>query len=325
MARRNPFANLTESPGPASLHSVRDYPAKGASRSMLRSVVDMAAQADTLLDGEAIVELDPALVKDSFIRDRLDTEGPEFDEFVEVIRAEGQSTPILVRPHPAEGGMFMVVFGHRRLRAAGVLGRKVRAVVREMSDRDHVVAQGQENSARSNLSFIERALFAAQLTRLHYDEDYSVVMAALTVDRATLSKLLSVADIPREIVEAIGRAKGIGRDRWYDLKLALDKAGSPAAALRALGEDGFEQLSSDERFHRVLALAKAATRKRKERADQLKSTWTASDGAVMVEMTSKGRRYTLELAAKGPEAKAFGQYVSESLDELYQSFRRQTA
>ncbi|MFC7555837.1 ParB/RepB/Spo0J family partition protein [Pseudoroseomonas wenyumeiae] len=60
-----------------------------------------------------------------------------------------------MRPHPTEPGRFQVAFGHRRLRAARDLAKPVRAVVRPLSDRELVLAQGQENSARANLSFIE--------------------------------------------------------------------------------------------------------------------------------------------------------------------------
>ena len=75
----------------------------------------------------------------------------------------------------------MVVFGHRRLRAAKQLGRNVRAVVKEMKDREHVITQGQENSARANLSFIEKAILtAANLARLHYDEDNAVIIEPLS-------------------------------------------------------------------------------------------------------------------------------------------------
>ena len=41
-----------------------------------------------------------------------------------------------------------MAFGHRRLKAVVALGRKVRAVVRAMSDVELVIAQGIENSQR---------------------------------------------------------------------------------------------------------------------------------------------------------------------------------
>ena len=54
----------------------------------------------------------------------------------------------------------MIVFGHRRAKVARDLGDAVRAVVKPLADIDHVIAQGQENTARADLSFIEKSLFA---------------------------------------------------------------------------------------------------------------------------------------------------------------------
>ncbi len=195
MARKNPFANLLAEGSPVP-SAVVEYTAKGASRSILHSLDEMAARADRLAEGETIVELDPTLVDASFVRDRRTDDDQEFEELLTAIREAGQNSPILVRPHPSQTGRYMVVFGHRRLKVASQLGRKVRAIVKEMGDRDHVLALGQENSARANVPFIERALFAAELARLQYDDDQVTVLSALSIDRATLSKMLSVASLP---------------------------------------------------------------------------------------------------------------------------------
>ena len=82
---------------------------------------------------------------------------------LDAVRERGRTSLILVRPYPDEAGRYQVAFGHRRLKAARDLGRAVRAVVKTLDDRALVLAQGQENSARANLSFIERALFARRL------------------------------------------------------------------------------------------------------------------------------------------------------------------
>jgi ParB family chromosome partitioning protein len=219
-------------------------------------------------------------------------------------------------------GRYMIVFGHRRVRAAKLLNRKVRAVVKEMKDQEHVLAQGQENSARANLSFIEKALFAAKLCRLHYDEDNSTVLAALAIDRTTLSKMLSVTSLPAEILETIGPAKGVGHDRWYELKLLLEKPATLDFALKAIKEDGIGGLSSDERFNAIMARLKAAKSTSRPRSGP-KQNWASEDGLLSAEMTAEGKRYTMSLKAKGPDAKAFGEYLSERLAHLYQAFRQE--
>lgn len=321
MARKNPFASLMAHGSPEEKAPALDYTLKGASRSILSSIDELAAKADKLMEGETIVELDPELVEVSFVKDRLDGDDQEFNELMEAIRDRGQDSPILVRPHPAKMGRYMIVFGHRRARVAKLLGRKVRAVVKELKDREHVVAQGQENSARANLSFIEKALFASKLFRLRYDEDNSTVLAALSIDRATLSKMLSVASLPEEILRAIGPAKGVGRDRWYELKLLLEKPGNHDVARKVIEEGGVSDLSSDERFNAIITYLKSAKSAGRPRASQ-KQNWASEDGALSAEMLAEGKRYTVSLKARGSDAKAFGEYLSEHLADLYRAFKQ---
>lgn len=109
------------------------------------------------------------MIDPSFLRDRLEENDAGFTALRNCIARDGQISPILVRPHPTEPGRFQAAFGHRRLRAATELGRPVRCIMRPLSDRQLLIAQGQENSARTNLSFIERCLFALALMEADYD------------------------------------------------------------------------------------------------------------------------------------------------------------
>lgn len=116
-----------------------------------------------LAEGQTIVEIDTDLIDGSFVTDRLEIDPIELGQLIEQIREHGQQVPILVRPHPESNGRYQVAYGHRRLAATKELGIKVRAVIRQLTDDQLVVSQGQENSARTNLSYIERALFALRL------------------------------------------------------------------------------------------------------------------------------------------------------------------
>jgi ParB family chromosome partitioning protein len=322
VARKNPFANLMDQGGVEEKTPALDYSLKGASRSILSSIDELAARADKLMEGETVVDLDPDSVDVSFVRDRLDEDDREFDELLAAIRDRGQDSPILVRPHPSRPGRYMIVFGHRRARVAKLLERKVRAVIKEFGDREHVVAQGQENSARANLSFIEKALFAAKLSRLRYDEDNATILTALAIDRTTLSKMLSVASLPQKVLEAIGPAKGVGRDRWYELKALLERPGSIDGVQATIEDAGFSGLSSDERFNAIVARLKS--KKSTNRAgSRQQSKWASEDGVLAAEMKAEGKRYTVSLKAKGPDAKAFGEYLSERLADMYRAFRQE--
>lgn len=324
MARKNPFANLKVNDADQKNQPALDYAMMGASRSILSSIDEMAARADKLVEGETIIELDPDVIDVSFVRDRLAPNDQDFNELLEAIRERGQDSPILVRPHPSKTGRYMVVFGHRRLRVAKLLGRTVRSVVKEMADRQHVIAQGQENAARANLSFIEKAFFAANLARLKYDDDNTTILTALAIDRTTMSKMLAVAGLPSEILQAIGPAKAIGRDRWYELKLLLENNSNFEIARGAVKEDGFSSLSSDERFNALMTRIKAKKSTASARSNLLNRSWVPEDGLLTAETTAEGKRFTLALKAKGTDAKAFGNYLTENLTRLYEAFRQET-
>jgi ParB family transcriptional regulator, chromosome partitioning protein len=326
MARKNPFANLVDADRATEPLPSVQYSMKGASRSILSSIDEMAARANKLVEGQTIVDLDTQSIDESFIRDRLASDDQEFEDLVSAIRDRGQDSPILVRPHPSSAGRYMVVYGHRRLRAATLLGRKVRAVVKDMKDRDHVIAQGQENAARADLSFIEKALFAANISKQNFDADAdnAVAMTALAIDRATLSKMMSVAALPAIILQAIGPAKGVGRDRWYELKILLERPSSFEAIQRALAEESISNLSSEQRFNFLIARAKSS-RGSRSRKIMSKKKWFPEDGLVAGEMTSEGKRFTLALRAKGTDAKAFGEFLSDNLPKLYEAFRQKAS
>ena len=89
-------------------------------------------------------------------------------------------------------------------------------MVRPLTDAQMVVAQGQENSARKALSYIERAFFAVRLSDAGFDRE--VIMAALTMSKSHLSTLISVGRrIPTLVIEAIGPAPKAGEPRWIAL------------------------------------------------------------------------------------------------------------
>jgi ParB family chromosome partitioning protein len=218
----------------------------------------------------------------------------------------------------------MVVFGHRRVRAARALGRPVRAVVKDMDDVAHILAQGQENTARADLSFIEKALFAKNLRDLGQEKD--VIQQALTIDGTLLSRMLSVAStVPSHLIEAIGPAKQIGRDRWEDFKKLMAEKANLKVADRILGSEGFDQLDSDTKFeilHSKVTEAGRAPKRRSAKTAPAKRTWTAGEGRIKGVIGRAGRAYNISLTSK--DSAAFGEFLLENLDDLYAEFLRKT-
>lgn len=269
---------------------------------------------EALIAGEKVVELDPDAVDGSFIRDRLDGTEAEDSDLVKSIEDNGQEVPILVRQHPDLEGRYQVAYGHRRLRAVRLLKRKVRAVVRTLTDDQLVVAQGIENTARKDLSYIERAVFASGLEAHGFGRD--VIMQALSTDKTELSKLLSVAKaVPSSIVKAVGSAPAAGRRRWMDVADKLGEAKVLENILEAIGKPGFEARSSDERFMVVLTEAT-----KKPKAAAAVREWKPEGGKVAASIKDNGKAYTVSLKAAGGEI-GFGEYLTGRLDDLYADWK----
>lgn len=324
MARKNIFNRLMQEEAPNSFvddGTHASLPKFGAAKSISSSIDELARQASKLAEGETVLEIDPGLVDSSFVLDRMSAEDDEqYRELLEAIRTRGQDTPILVRPHPDAEGRYMVVFGHRRLRVASELHRQVRAVVKTLVDLDHVVAQGQENSARANLSFIERVQFAHQLEGRGFNRE--TIQSALSVDYQTLSKMLTIPKaIPSSIIEAVGPAKGIGRDRWLELRKLIENPRNTKVAQSYLVSKDFASAGSDERFNLLfnfLNTEKEAVRK--SLAPRSERTWAPADKSIAATIKSNGKAFNLALTAKN--AGEFGEFIAGQLDDLYDLFQR---
>lgn len=290
----------------------------GPVRSMALTLGKMEEEAramqEALIAGLRVQDLDPELIDDSFVRDRIgEVALTENDPFVQSIAGSGQEVPILVRPHPEREGRYQVAYGHRRLRAARILGIPVKAVVKQIADDELVVAQGVENTARSNLTYIEKAMFAHTLEERGFKR--TVIMKALTTDKTELSKMISVASsIPAPVVAQIGNTPSYGRRKWIAFAEAYSE--KKLSKLEALfGSEVFSGADSDKRFDLALGqlLGKAAKPTAK--------TWRPREGKALTgSIKADGKTYTLAL--KADEAPAFGEFLTNKLDELYAEFKR---
>lgn len=294
---------------------------RGAIGAVTRSIEGLKSAASEaemmkakLAAGQAVVELDPDLFDPSPVVDRIADDRASPSELIDLIRESGQQVPILARPHPEKPGRYQIAYGHRRVGAAKALERPVRAVVRQLTDAELVIAQGQENSARRDLSFIERALYARKLEQAGFDRE--TIMAALSVDKTGLSRLISAAvKIPRELIEAIGPAPKVGRDRWMELaaKLECEKAGEVAREI--IHEPSFAQADTDARFELVLKAVQTPRRRTKAGPGQPLTT-REGKGIGRIERAGKGARLVLTEAA-------FAEFVARQMPDLYEAFGRE--
>ncbi|WP_337271176.1 plasmid partitioning protein RepB [Oryzifoliimicrobium ureilyticus] len=322
MSRENPFAKLDMAAISQSQTPTKPgYGMTGAAKTVVRSIEDMVENTKKLMEGEVIVDLDPQLVDVSFVSDRLSDDGEEFQELLQAIRESGQTTPILVRPSTIDAKRYMVVFGHRRVRVARELGVPVKAIVKKLDDTTSAIAQGQENAARSNLSFIERAHFGQNLIAFGMTKE--TVRSSLAIDEAMLSKMLAVIEaVPTPVIQVLGASKKIGRDRWLSLRqLVLTPALSKVAVEHAMSPD-FQKLPEAQRFdelHDYLKRYKAKSTAKKPKQEVPVKDWVSSDRSLNFAMTAKSRKVAIELT--NVEAKPFSEWLSSRMDRLYEEYK----
>ncbi|MGP2490119.1 plasmid partitioning protein RepB [Mesorhizobium sp. PUT5] len=238
-------------PAPRSRSASGAVKAMGLSLGGLSREIEEARRLkESLGAGERVLDVEPDLIDSSFVADRLgrDEADESLDELVRSIEASGQQVPVLLRPHPERPGRYQTAYGHRRVRASARLGRPVRAIVRELSDTELVLAQGKENTERRDLSFIERAFFAHALIARGFER--GVVQDALSLHKAEMTRYLQVAEaVPRHIANAVGPAPKVGRPRWMALAELLKSEAAQVKAQDEITSGRFRAVGSNERFN----------------------------------------------------------------------------
>ena len=273
--------------------------ARGAIGAVSRSIADLKSRSLTEIPAEAI--------DDAGIRDRLDEDRAGIETLKASILEYGQQVPVLLRQNPADDSRYEIVFGRRRVQALRELGQPVKAMIRDLSDRELVIAQGQENTARKDLSFIEKANFAAQMVRGGYER--KVICDALSIDKTVISRMLTVTEaIPEEVIRAIGAAPTAGRDRW--LALAEKAAGQRAEMLI----DAARGANSDARFVAVLAMLSAP-----RPAPLTPRPLNGSDGTALGQTRKTKGKTVIELTGEG---RAFADWLVDHITELHRDWRQ---
>ncbi|NIZ12032.1 plasmid partitioning protein RepB [Phaeobacter sp. HF9A] len=294
-------ATRTDAPSPAPAPTADNTRVDVAKPRYTSGAIGAVSQSISDLKSRAIQDIPTDQIDSGGLQDRLDADDG-LAELAESIAEHGQQVPVLLRPHPEQEGRFQIVYGRRRVAALRRLGQPVKALIRVLDDRALIVAQGQENSARRDLSFIERVNFARQMRDMDYER--KVICDALNVDKTLISRMLSIADrIPEEVINAVGAAPGIGRDRWSKLAELLERGHVEWAPVLAHGD------TSDARFE---ALFKALSpRKTPAPTTTLKSATGEPLGEVK---RTKGKSV---LTLKTGKASGFDEWLIENFQDLH--------
>ena len=153
---------------------------------------------------DEIREIETDLIKPGQQQPRTSFDQAKLDELAQSIRTTGIIQPLLVRP---VGGLFELVAGERRWRAAQIAGlARVPAIVREIPDERLLELALIENIQRQELNAIEEAnAYKRLIDTLGLTQDE--VAKRVGRDRSFITNYLRVLKLPTEIQRMIENEK----------------------------------------------------------------------------------------------------------------------
>ncbi|TCT36081.1 plasmid partitioning protein RepB [Martelella mediterranea] len=296
----------------------------GSVRAMSDSLSAIEAENEelrrSLSDGERVVDIDPSNIHASFVRDRMDIgNDPQFPNFVASIEESGQQVPVLVRPMKDRVGHYQLAYGHRRWQACRHLGQPVKAIVRELSDEDLVIAQGRENTERKDLSFIEQALFAHSLKERGFTR--KTIAQSLGRDGGSalpyISMLTALVDaLPSDLLHRIGPAPKSGRPRWERFAELYRKGALSAQKASSIDDlvesSDWVSMDSDVRLTRLIGVLE--TKKAQPASREIKND--AGKNVIKVTKTAKATQISIDQSASD----GFSDWLVEQLPELLRAY-----
>lgn len=277
-----------------------------------KGAIGAVSQSIAELKSRALIEITSDQIDPGGMKDRLDDDAEADAQLRVSLKEYGQQVPVLVRHDPNHEGRYQIVYGRRRVAALKALGMPVKAMVRDLTDRDLVIAQGQENTARRDLSFIEKVNFARQMRDAGYER--KIICDALSIDKTVISRMFSIADaVPVNVITLIGPAPSIGRTRWMAL---IDRLNGVSEAQLTNFINEADASGSDARFEALFEGLAPAKPKAKP-ANLKPSTLTGAGGAKLGTLQRGPAGLTLSFRKTG----GFDDWLAENITDLHQRWK----
>lgn len=207
---------------------------------------------------DVVEEVDPSEIEESEFANRIadDFTSDEFALLKREIRLAGgnvQPIKIMRIDRPRDGIKYVLIFGHRRLRAVkelqadGETGVRLRAlIVQPMSQVALFKEMDRENRARADLRPYEQGLMYKKALDKGLFLSQSDLAEKLGLDKGNVSKAIHLAELPDDVLNAFNSRLAI-QYRWgVALKKSLEKdSDSKSRLLRAA--KGFADLAKEAR------------------------------------------------------------------------------
>ncbi len=176
----------------------------GRGLSALMADVDLAPQSNSpARRADMVVPVDkiqpnPDQPRRQFTPDQL-------SELAESIRTKGVIQPLIVRPKPDSDGLYEIVAGERRWRAAQMAQvHELPVLVRDYSDTEVLEVAIIENIQRADLTAIEEALGYRQLMD-RFGHTQEKMAEALGKSRSHIANLLRLLNLPEDVQKMVGQ------------------------------------------------------------------------------------------------------------------------
>jgi ParB family chromosome partitioning protein len=234
------------------------------------------------------------------------------EELAASIRDKGVLQPILVRTQPGEDGVWQIIAGERRWRAAQQARlTQVPIVVREMDDVEVFEVAIVENVQRADLNPLEEAdAYRALMERFGRTQD--AVAGVVGKSRSHVANTLRLLQLPEEVLWYVRHGQmSAGHAR------ALVTAPDPAALADQIVKEGLNVRQAE-------ALARRAAEGPKPvRAKVAPSGEGAADVAALEQDLADALGLKVQLADKGGKGEITIRYGTlEQLDDLCRRLMR---
>ena len=156
---------------------------------------------------------------------------------IESFQKHGQLIPALGRLlHGDHDYDVELVYGARRLFVARYLNKPIQIEIRDMTDREAVIAMDIENRHRSDVSPYERGVGYARWLKAGHFKNQDDIARTLKISAAQVSRMLKLARLPAVVIDAFGGPNHICEGWGLDIVDSLDDPQKRAATVRAARE-----------------------------------------------------------------------------------------
>ena len=214
---------------------------------------------------------------------------------IESFAKHGQLVPVLGRPVRGNPDWDIeLIYGARRLFVARHINAPLQVELREMTDREAIVAMEIENHHRKEVSAYERGMSYARWLRSGHFESQQELARTLKVSAAQVSRLLKLSRLPSVVVDAFGSATAILEGWGLALLSALENDDSRLSILRTARTicAVSPRPPAQDVYRRLLSAAAAGRKARCRGRDQVVA---AHDGAPLFRIRQQSSSITLIL------------------------------